>query len=164
MVAAVRSTPRPASDLRCPWCRERCGGAAAWGECPCDRTPLHHACVAEFRGCCGCGRALTVASLVAPSGPRSVRLVPSRRGPPHDDPSSDGATSVHLPTACPRAATCWAGVAAACVPGNEAPASRLSAPWIGPHYDQSRMVVLLENMNAYGGSTWEPRHRHEPES
>src|SRR4051794_24318729 len=69
-------------------------------------------------------------------------------------------TSVHLPTACPRASSCWAGCATH-APVPEELGSQLSAPWIGPAYEQGRTLLLLENLREYGG--FDLGHEREPQ-
>jgi hypothetical protein len=65
--------------------------------------------------------------------------------------------AVHLPTACPRHATCWEGESGPRVPpeDHKGHAGRLSAPWIGDSYQRGRLTLLLENLRDYGG--WDLR-------
>jgi hypothetical protein len=64
-----------------------------------------------------------------------------------DDPPR----SRHLPTMCPKASLCWAGLAVTHQPPEGTDASELSAPWIGSAYDAGRTVIVLENLRNYGG-------------
>lgn len=65
---------------------------------------------------------------------------------------------VHLPTACPMCTTCWKG-ASERVPPMGSPASEISGPWIGAEYAPGGVLVLLINMNEYGG--WDLRQDAE---
>lgn len=59
--------------------------------------------------------------------------------------------SVHLPSACPKATSCWRGIAADHHPPFARPASQMSPPWIGSKYEHGGILVVLENLRDYGG-------------
>lgn len=64
----------------------------------------------------------------------------------------DGSGSpTYLPEDCPMSSPCWAHLTAEHRPPRDAPASRLSPPWIGPRYAEGRTLVLMENLRHYGG-------------
>lgn len=64
----------------------------------------------------------------------------------------DGTTATHAPTSCTCAASCWKGEPDSRRPPPE-PATRGQAyrPWIGAHYEATRLVVLGENFYDHGG-------------
>lgn len=64
----------------------------------------------------------------------------------------DGTYATHAPTSCTCAASCWKGEPDSRRPPL-APASRGQAyrPWIGAHYEATRLVVLGENFYDHGG-------------
>jgi hypothetical protein len=57
---------------------------------------------------------------------------------------------IHLPTACPQASICWAGIRGRS-PKLGAFAAELSAPYIGERYNEGRLLIVLQNLRNYGG-------------
>jgi hypothetical protein len=57
-------------------------------------------------------------------------------------------TPISLPARCPRACECWNSLERPKAPG---PQFGIQVPWIGPRYDETKVLVLAINM---GGSNW----------
>ncbi len=63
---------------------------------------------------------------------------------------TDDNSSCFLPDECPRCVTCWAG-AEKRKPGRADAASQIAAPWVGAGYKQGGLLVVMQNMNDWGG-------------
>lgn len=61
---------------------------------------------------------------------------------------------VHLPSACPKCSECWRG-ALGRAPAVGTPSSQITPPWVGSKYSSGGVLVLLINLNGYGG--WDLR-------
>ncbi|MCB9654041.1 MAG: hypothetical protein H6729_07940 [Deltaproteobacteria bacterium] len=63
--------------------------------------------------------------------------------------------ALHLPDSCSNAASCWSSAHHRRPPSGHA-AGEISPPWIGPNYREGGLVVVLVNLNAWGGLDFGP--------